>query len=267
MHLLLDPARRPVVGHRGNRAHAPEDTVESFAQALALGVDAIEFDLHLTRDGVPVVIHDPTLDRTTDRSGAVADLTLAEVQRADAGARFTLDGGRSFPYRGRGITVPTLEQALAATAPLSVLIEMKTVAVARPALAVIQARGAAERVLAGSFIDDALVPFREAGLPIAAASRALARLYLPALLGAHPKALPFDSMAVPRFHHGLPVPIRQYARVMRELGRTAHVWTVNSAALARRLWAKGVNGIISDDPAVILAARATWAAGIAGGAS
>ncbi len=79
MHLLLDPARRPVVGHRGNRAHAPEDTVESFAQALALGVDAIEFDLHLTRDGVPVVIHDPTLDRTTDRSGAVADLTLALV--------------------------------------------------------------------------------------------------------------------------------------------------------------------------------------------
>jgi glycerophosphoryl diester phosphodiesterase len=264
MHVLLDPARHPVVGHRGNRAHAPEDTVESFTQALALGVDAVEFDLHLSRDGVPVVIHDPTLDRTTDRTGAVAELTLAEIKCADAGFRFTPDGGRTFPYRGRGIRVPTLEEALAATAPHPLLIEMKSVGVARPALAILERTGDARRALVGSFSHDALVPFRAAGIPIAAASRALAWLYLPALLGAHPKALPFESMAVPRFHHGLPVPIRQYARVMRELGRTAHVWTVNSAALARRLWAKGVNGIITDDPALILAARAAGAAGPSG---
>lgn len=255
MHVLLDPARHPVIGHRGNRAHAPEDTLESFRQAMALGVDGIEFDVHLSGDGVPVVIHDPTLDRTTDRTGAVAALPLAEIRRADAGARFTPDGGRTFPYRGRDITVPTLEEALATTAPLPVIIEMKSVEVARPALAAITRTGNAARVLVGSFLDAALVPFQEAGIPVAAASGALARLYLPALLGAHPRALPFQAMCIPRFHRGIPVPVRQYARVMRGLGHAAHVWTVNSRALARRLWARGVNGIISDDPALILAER------------
>jgi glycerophosphoryl diester phosphodiesterase len=255
MHLLLDPTRRPVVGHRGNRAHAPENTLESFSQALALGVDAIEFDLHLTRDGVPVVMHDPTIDRTTDGRGEIAAMTVNELRRADAGARFTPDGGRSFPYRGRGIPIPTLEEALALTGDVPLIIEMKSLAVARPALEVLGRMGALARVLIGSFIDAALEPFQREGVPVLGAPRALARLYLPAVLGAQPRSLPYQSMCLPRFHRGLPVPVRQFARVMRSLGRTAHVWTVNEPARAHRLWDAGVNGIISDDPGVILATR------------
>ena len=86
MHPLLDLTAHPIVGHRGNAAHAPENTIESFRQAVAIGVDALEMDVHLTADGHVVVIHDPTLDRTTNRSGRVERMTLAEVQRADAGA-------------------------------------------------------------------------------------------------------------------------------------------------------------------------------------
>lgn len=252
---LLDPAQRPVIGHRGNRAHAPENTLESIGQALALGVDAVEFDLHLTRDGVPVVIHDPTIERTTSGQGAIAAMTLAELRRADAGAHFTKDGGRSFPYRARGLTIPTLDEVLALTGEVPLIIEMKSLAVARPALAALERAGALARVLIGSFIDAALVPFQQAGVPVGGAPRALARLYLPAMLGARPHSLPFQSMCVPRFHRGLPVPVGRFAQVMRALGRTAHVWTVNDPARARRLWAAGVNGIISDDPGVILAAR------------
>jgi glycerophosphoryl diester phosphodiesterase len=261
MSVLLDPARRLVIGHRGNRAHAPENTVESFRQAIALGVDAVEFDVHLSADGKPVVMHDPTVDRTTDGTGTIASRTLAELKRLDAGARFTQDGGRSFPWRGRGLTVPTLEEALAATASVPVIIEMKTEAVARPALEVLQRTGEkmAARALIGSFIDDALEPFRAAGLPVGAASHALARLYLPAVLGAQPRSLPFDAMCIPRFHKGLPLPVRRFARIMRALGGTTHVWTVNDAFVARRLWQAGINGMISDDPAVILAARGALA--------
>lgn len=255
MHVLLDPHRRPVVGHRGNRAHAPENTLESFGQALALGVDALEFDVHLTRDGVPVVIHDPTVDRTTDGRGAIAAMTLAELKRLDAGARFTTDGGRSWPYRGRGITIPTLAEALEFTGRVPLIIEVKALDAAEPTLAALQRAGAEGRVLIGSFKDAALVPFQRAGVPVGGAPRALARLYLPALLGAQPRSLPFQSMCVPRFHRGLPVPVRQYARVMRALGRTAHVWTVNDPSRANRLWAGGVNGIISDDPGAIIAFR------------
>jgi glycerophosphoryl diester phosphodiesterase len=257
MHVLLDPARRPVVAHRGNRAHAPENTVESFRQAIALGVDAIELDVHVSRDGEPVVIHDPTLDRTTDGRGAVAARTVAELQRLDAGARFTADGGRTFPYRGRGITVPTLEEVLALTRDLPLIVELKAVAAAQPALRMLERAGALGRVLVGSFADAALLPFQRAGIPVSGASRALARLYLPAVLGHRPRSLPFQAMCVPRFHHGLPLPVRGLARLMRAAGGTAHVWTVNDPARAVRLWTAGVNGIISDDPGAILACRAS----------
>ncbi len=254
--LLLDPLRHPVVAHRGNRAHAPENTLEAFTQALALGVDAIEFDVHLSRDGVPVVIHDATLDRTTDAVGEVRARPLAELGRADAGARFTVDGGRPFPYRGRGISIPTLEEALALTRDLPLIIELKTVEAARPALELLARTGALARVLAGSFLDAALLPFQRAGVPVSGGSGALRRLYLPAALRARaPRSLPFQSMCMPRFHKGLPLPVRGFARVMRALGGTSHVWTVNDPARARRLWAAGVNGIISDDPGAILAAR------------
>jgi glycerophosphoryl diester phosphodiesterase len=259
MLVLLDPARRPVVGHRGNRAHAPENTLESFAQAVRLGVDALECDVHLSRDGVPVVIHDPALDRSTDASGAVRDRSAAELQRVDAGARFTADGGRTFPYRGAGITVPTLEDVLAATGRIPLIVEIKTVEAAAPALAVIQRAGSADRVLIGSFLQDALEPFIRAGIPVGASSRALIRLYMPALMGARPTALPYQAMCIPRYHRGIPLPVRQFARVMRGVGGPVHVWTVNSAALARRLWRRGVSGIISDDPAVILAERGSAA--------
>jgi glycerophosphoryl diester phosphodiesterase len=258
MLVLLDPARRPVVGHRGNRAHAPENTLESFAQAIRLGVDALECDVHLSRDGVPVVIHDPTLERTTDATGAVRDRSAAELQRVDAGARFTTDDGRTFPYRGTGIAVPTLEEVLVSTGRIPLIIEIKTVEAAA-ALAVIERTGCAGRVLIGSFLDDALTPFARAGIPVGASSRAIVRLYVPALLGTRPPALPYQAMCIPRSHRGIPLPVRQFARVMRGAGGPVHVWTVNSAARARQLWRAGVSGIISDDPAVILAERGSAA--------
>src|SRR4051794_33655517 len=110
--ILLDPRARPVVGHRGNRAHAPENTLESLREAVALGVDAVEFDLRVSRDGELVVMHDETLGRTTDGVGPVALRTMAELKSLDAGARFTTDGGHTFPWRGRGARVPTFDEVI-----------------------------------------------------------------------------------------------------------------------------------------------------------
>jgi glycerophosphoryl diester phosphodiesterase len=94
--ILTDPGARPVVAHRGASAHAPENTLAAFEDALRLGVDALEFDVRVTADGVPVVHHDATLDRTTDAAGLVAARTLAALRSADAGARFTRDAGAPF---------------------------------------------------------------------------------------------------------------------------------------------------------------------------
>lgn len=100
-----------IVAHRGASGQAPENTLEAFGLAVEAGADAIELDVHLTADGELAVIHDETLDRTTDRAGAVAELTMDEIRQADAGAAFGGEGGE-YPFRGRGLTVPTLPEVL-----------------------------------------------------------------------------------------------------------------------------------------------------------
>src|SRR5574340_1218890 len=100
-----------VFGHRGAAALAPENTLPSFALALALGADALELDVHGTRDGVIVVIHDDTLERTTKGQGAVRDHTWSALSQLDAGYHFTHDG-RTFPFRGQGVRLPTLDAVL-----------------------------------------------------------------------------------------------------------------------------------------------------------
>jgi glycerophosphoryl diester phosphodiesterase len=107
--ILIDRLARSVIGHRGSRGHAPENTLASFQGAVALGVDAMEFDVRVSRDGMLTVFHDAMLERTPDTTGPLADRTAAELGRVDAGADFRLDGGRNFPSQGRGATVSTLD--------------------------------------------------------------------------------------------------------------------------------------------------------------
>jgi glycerophosphoryl diester phosphodiesterase len=101
-----------IVAHRGASAEAPENTMEAFRLGVEAGADAIELDVHLTADGQLAVIHDDTLDRTTDRTGAIADLTMDEIREADAGATFARPGDSGTPFAGRGLTVPTLPEVL-----------------------------------------------------------------------------------------------------------------------------------------------------------
>jgi glycerophosphoryl diester phosphodiesterase len=252
---LLDHSRRLVVGHRGDRANAPENTLHALQQAVALGVDGLEFDLRLSKDGVPVVMHDPTLDRTTSAKGLVGDYTVDALRRVDAGARFSPDQGRTYPFLGTGIHVPTLEEVLALIPDLPLIIELKTAEVARPAYEVLRRTGNLGRVIIGSFVDAALVPFQKEGVPISPGVRLMAGHYLPALVGRRPATLPFQALCIPRFHNGLPLPVQGYASMMRAAGGPTHVWTVNDASVARRLWAAGVTGIISDDPGLMLRTR------------
>jgi len=102
-----------IVAHRGAAARAPENTLEAFRLGVEDGADAIELDVHLTADGQLAVIHDDTLDRTTDRTGRVADLSMAQIREADAGATFTRPDDSGFPFAERGLKVPTLPEVLA----------------------------------------------------------------------------------------------------------------------------------------------------------
>ena len=154
--------RLTVFAHRGGAGLAPENTRGAFRQAAALGVDGCELDVRLSKDGEVVVIHDATLDRTTDADGPVSALTAAELGRVDAGFRFGAEAG--FPWRGRGEGVPRLADVLADHPALPFIIEVKgdDPAVARAAAAVVARAGALDRVCFGGFADVTLAAVRAA---------------------------------------------------------------------------------------------------------
>jgi glycerophosphoryl diester phosphodiesterase len=254
--ILLDSRARPVIGHRGNRAHAPENTLVSMLEAVALGVDAVEFDLRLSLDGVLVVIHDATLERTTDGSGPVAALTAAQLGRLDAGARFTSDGGRTFPWRGRGARIPTFDEVIEALPrDLPCIIELKTPATAEPVRLAIRRHGIARRVIVAGFDPDATRALTGAGFALGASTPDVMRLLVPGLLRLRAGPQRFQALCIPPRWHGIPVPIGALVRALRGSGTVTHVWTINDPEHALRLWRLGVQGIISDDPGTILAAR------------
>jgi glycerophosphoryl diester phosphodiesterase len=254
MSLLLDPGAHPVVAHRGNSAYAPENSMEAFRQGIQLGADAIEFDIHLTRDGQIVVIHDPDVARTTNGTGLVADTPLRDLSRLDAGYRFTPDRGRTFPWRDRGILIPTLEEVLRAFSETPMIIEIKTPAASIECKRLLERHAMEPRVVVGSFSDEALAPFRGSRVAHGASRRDVARLFVRAALPGAPVRLPYQSLFIPPNFRGLRLPVLRFASMARHAGVTTHVWTVDEPRRARRYWDGGVNAIITNDPSVILAA-------------
>ncbi len=247
--------RRPLcIAHRGASARAPENTLAAIAQAITLGVDAIEIDIHLSADGVPVVIHDDTVDRTTDGRGAVGSMTLPELRRLDAGSWF----GPRF----RGERIPTLEEVFdLARGRCGLDIEIKGTETAGPRRGASGRRRAraddaparaVARALQRSPFDDFLVvssfsrqvllasrpllPGRRLGFLVSRSVRGLRHLHLQiGLFALHPHA----RLASPR-----------RVESAHRLGLAVIFWTVNDARLMRRLVAMGGDGLMSDDPAL-----------------
>ena len=248
---LLDLASRPVIGHRGASAYAPENTLASFHRADELGVDAFEFDVRASSDGVAVVFHDPVLDRTTDQRGKVAVRTVAELKSADAGYRFTTDGGKSFPWRGLGVRIPTLREVITAFPAMPLLIEIKERAVQDAVAQVLVETGAASRAVVAASDQRALHAFANPPFTLGASRRDIARLYFGT--GApHPAC---RCYAVPDRYYFLTVPSPRFVRRAHGRNSTVHVWTVDDGSIAVRLWNNGVNGIVTNQPDVILNAR------------
>ena len=249
-----------LVAHRGGAGLAPENTLVAFRQAVEVwGADMLELDVHASADGHCVVIHDPTVDRTTDGTGAVARLPLAELRRLDAGYRFTPDGGASFPFRGRGVRIPTIEEVLEALPDVRLIVEVKAGAAQRPLFAALRRYGAEQRVIVAAMRLRDRTRFRGYPGPVSA-SAAACRLFL--LL----HRLRLSWLWAPRAHvANLPLAWRGRRLVTRRLVRDLHrrglavqVWTVDDPAEMHRLLDWGVDGIVTDRPdrlAEVLAER------------
>lgn len=248
------PQSRPLVfAHRGGGGLFPENTLEAFKYSADMGVDVLELDVHSTSDGKLVVLHDRTIDRTTNGQGNVKDLTLEDLKRLDAGYKFTTDGGQTFPFRGKGITVPTLEEVLSAFPATTFNIEPKqqTPSITKSLCAILREKNATGRVIVGSFRQEVLDEFRAECSEVATsaspseASRFLA-YYKTGIAASY--APPMQALQVPENLGYLNVVSKDFVEAAHKLNLKVHVWTINKPEDMQRLLDIGVDGIMTDYP-------------------
>jgi len=245
-----------VLGHRGAGGDAPENTLEAFERGLREGAHILESDVHATRDGVPVLIHDEVVDRVTEGAGRVADLDLEALRRLDAGHRWSPDGGASHPWRGRGLRIPTLEEALAAFPEARFNLEIKQTenGAVEATVDLVRRTKREERTLLTAGEDDVMARLREVladsgARPALGASLADILAFIrSAAEGGAPGT---DSMAlqVPAAFGSDPLVTPRFVDHAHEQGLRVHVWTVNEEAEMTRLLDLGVDGLVTDHPA------------------
>ena len=245
------------LAHRGASARAPENTLEAFRLAVESGAGGLELDVHLTRDGHVVVIHDSTLDRTTDGTGPVAEMTLDELREPDAGHNFSPDDGDTLPYRGLGLHIPTLAEVLREFPGVAVNIDIKAdrPGIEAAVLNVLREASAEGRVLVVSSRRSAVRRFRRMteGRISTGASRwetgvfyGLSNLRLEQLL--RPA---YDALQVPVRHRGIPLVTQRFVDAAHATGVRVDAWTINEPGEMRRLLDLGVDVIMTDRPGTL----------------
>ena len=250
--------KRPrIIGHRGAAGEAPENTLVSFHRALQQGTGLIELDVQDTRDGNAVIIHDCTLDRTTNGQGPLNARSLNEIKALDAGYAFSMDDGQSFPYRGRSIQVPTLEEFLIAFPDAKAIIEIKRESpnIVRAVIDTIHRLGKGDQVLLASEADSILTDIRQTltglGLRIATGfsygdvAEFLSHIATDTLGDYRPSG---QALQVPCEYEGTSIVNATTVDAAHRLNLEMFVWTINDVDEMNRLLALGVDGIITDYP-------------------
>ncbi len=241
-----------VFGHRGAAGLAPENTIPSFALALALGADVLELDVHASRDGVVVVMHDPRLERTTNGTGLVREHALYELQQLDAGYQFTRDG-HDFPYRGHGLRIPTLEAVLKQFPLAACNIEVKQAdpPIVAEVLEVIHRFDAQRRVLLAAEHDTIMQEIRHLARDIATSFSAaevadfMAKVQTDGLSDYRPKG---HALQIPPRFSSVELVTKETVAAAHRCGLEVHVWTINQRDEMEHLLGMGVDGIMSDLP-------------------
>ncbi len=247
-----------VIAHQGGNHIRPDNTLMAFSHAVELGVDALELDVHATADGQLVVIHDDTVDRTTNGSGRVSELTLAEIRELDAAWNWPHhEETDEHPYRGQGVSIPTLEEVLREFPDVPMTIEIKQ---ADPPIVdafgeMLQRFDREQNTIVASFHPEVMREFRERFPDFATSGvepeiRAFyvmktafsGWLYRPKM----------EAFQVPETSGNLKVITPRFVRAAQRRGINVQVWTVNDREAMLRVLETGVDGIITDRPDLLL---------------
>ncbi len=245
---------RPLLfGHRGASLYAPENTWESFELAMCVGADVLETDVHMTRDGEVVVIHDETVDRTTNGHGRVRDLTYPELTALDAGWHFAPSPG-DYRFRDRGVVVPRLADVLRqfGKAGFNIEVKQREPSMVRAVLDVLAAAGTTQVVLAAA--DDRIMAELELarpGVPLGLSAGQVMGVLRDAWLGRSLDRFAGRALQIPPRWRGVPVASGRVLAAARAAGIETHLWTLNDPRQAERWLARGVDGVMSDDPSAV----------------
>lgn len=253
-HVWFDDIQHPmVIAHQGGDGLWPGETMFAYEQAAEMGVDVLEGDVHISADGVLILMHDETLDRTTNGTGEIEDYTLAELKELDGAYDWSPDEGQTYPYRGQGIEIATVEELFSAFPDTPILLEIKLTraSITQPLCDLIGEHGLEDNVMIGSFHDERLAEFR-AMCPEIATSMARDEtqtfFIFNTLFLAPAFSPPAHAFQVPEYSGDLHVVTPRFVRAAHNRNMEVHVWTVNETADMQRMLDLGVDGLITDYP-------------------
>ena len=259
-HYYAGAARTLVIAHQGGDGLWPGDTLFAFGKAVEIGSDVLEMDAHITKDGRIVLMHDEAVDDTTDGTGLIEDLPLEELKRLDAAYDWSTDEGVTFPFRGQGIKVPTLDEVFQNFPHMRYVIEIKLTRkpIDKPLCDLIRQHNMQDKVMVASFHDVVMKNFRATCPEVAtSASRTEVRNYVllgkaflwgfivPAYQTIQPPYDPEESL-------GITIMTARFVRESHAKNIRVEPWTVNDPELMKQYIEWGVDGIITDRPDLML---------------
>lgn len=245
-----------VIAHQGGDGIWPGDTMYAFEKAVKIGADVLEMDAHITQDGHIVLMHDEKVDRTTDGTGLIEEMTLEELKQLDAAYKWSNDGGQTYPYRGQGIQVPALDELFEKFPQMRYVIEIKLTQnpIDKPLCELIREYTMQEKVLIASFHDAAIQNFRATCPEIAtSASRGevtkfviLGKVFLSGLVAPDYQSIqpPYN----PEESYNIPIMTKRFISEAHRKNIHVEPWTVDDPELMKQYIDWGVDGIITDRP-------------------
>ena len=256
-HPYFNPDKFLVIAHRGGRSLGPESTLYTFRKALHLGVDVLELDVRSTSDGQLIILHDDSVNRTTNATGLVENYILADLKKLDAAYRWTPDNGQTFPLRNMGVKIPTLTEVFNEFPETKMNLEIKDSqsSTIQSLCRLIRRHQMTPKVMVASFNADSLKEFRSqcprvatsAGSSEALLFFGLQKVYLEDAYSPEAQAL-----QVPETLRDLQIVSKRFVKAAHDRNLRVHVWSVNDMNSMRRLLELGVDGIITDYPQRLL---------------
>ena len=256
--MIFDIGRPLIMAHRGESGNIPENTILALESAVKIGVDVLESDIRFTKDNVPILYHDEDLVRITGKDDKVRKKTLDELLQYDLGYNFTTDVGRTYPFRGQGLTVVTLEEALKRFPDTILNLDIKDTFKDAPdeVARILLENGRTENILIASFHPPQLKRFRKKArmIPTSAHPNEVRNFVIGSMMKSmrlFVRSVKYKAFQVPEYYGSLQIITPRFVAAAHERDIAVHVWTINDRDGMERLLNMEVNGIFTDYPALL----------------